>query len=59
MREGQAPLSHGSELKWVGFSEEGQLMSLSDAGVVSALSLESGWWSPILDLKVKMAATAS
>lgn len=33
-------------------------MSLSDAGVVSTLSLESGWWHPILDLKVNMPASA-
>lgn len=41
----------GGNLDWVGFSEEGQLMTYSDEGVVSALSLTTGWWTPVFNIK--------
>lgn len=33
--DGQFPVSNGSQLKWVGFSEEGMLSSLDDNGVLT------------------------
>lgn len=41
----------GGSLEWVGFSEEGQLLTWSDEGVASALSLATGWWTPVLNTK--------
>ena len=39
--KGLCPLNSDAHLRWVGFSEEGQLMVISDSGIVSALSMKS------------------
>ena len=51
LSEGPVPVQRGANLKWVGFSEDSQFISVSTAGIVSAYNLVSGWWTPILDLQ--------
>ena len=52
--EGQFPLSPNSELKWIGFSDEGQLCSFDTDGVLRMLSISFGGnWIPALDVTQK------
>lgn len=55
--EGLCPLSRLSRLSWFGFSEEGQLSTMDDNGVISALNFKTFHWSPILDLKLRYPST--
>jgi hypothetical protein len=50
LANGLCPLGHDAHLRWVGFSEEGQLTMVSDNGIVSALSMKNNKWTPIMDL---------
>ncbi|CAN0188959.1 unnamed protein product, partial [Ectocarpus sp. 12 AP-2014] len=54
LSKGGLCLSPGSELTWLGSSEEGMVMAMDSAGLVSALTRSFGWqWTPLLDtLKV-------
>lgn len=49
------PLSRSANLIWLGFSEEGQLMSFDSEGIVRAFSFNSQQWTPIFDFKQKHA----
>ena len=50
--DGQCPISHASELNWVGFSEEGMLITMDTNGVVNGLNFKNWKWLPLIDLKV-------
>ena len=45
------PISRDSNLVWMGFSEEGQLISFDNEGVMRAFTVASLQWSPIYDFK--------
>ena len=45
------PISRDSNLVWMGFSEEGQLISFDSEGVMRAFTVASLQWSPIYDFK--------
>jgi len=48
------PLSPGSLLQWIGFSDEGQLFTCDSDGVMRMLSNGFGNnWIPCLDIKSK------
>jgi hypothetical protein len=49
--DAECPISRDSNLIWIGFSEEGQLMSFDGEGVVRAFSVASQQWSPVFDFK--------
>lgn len=53
LMNGVAYLSQNSCFDWVGFSEEGQLMTYSDTGIVSSLNMMNGQWTPVLTVKEK------
>ena len=42
-----------SDLKWFGFSEEGQLFSYDNLGIVRSFSYSTQTWSPRHDFKLK------
>lgn len=42
-----------SDLKWLGFSEEGQLFSYDTLGIVRSFSFSTQTWSPRHDFKIK------
>ena len=42
-----------SELKWFGFSEEGQLFSYDTLGIIRSFSYNTQTWSPRHDFKMK------
>jgi hypothetical protein len=47
------PLSRNANLVWLGFSEEGQLMSFDSEGIMRAFTFTSQQWTPIYDFKQK------
>ena len=47
------PVTPTSELKWFGFSEEGELFSFDTLGIVRSLSYTSQIWTPRHDFKIK------
>lgn len=51
--ETDCPLSRHGELKWLGFSEEGQLMTFDSEGVMRAFNTVSSQWMPVFDFKIK------
>lgn len=51
--EGFCPITKNSILNWIGFSDEGMLLSRDDLGVISMFSFKSKQWIPVLDLKKK------
>lgn len=55
--EGQCPVSKRSSISWMGFSEEGMLVTMDDAGVVQGFNFKIQQWIPILDLKNKYPET--
>ena len=44
-------VSRHSMLTWVGFSDEGMLITMDSRGVISAFSFKTQQWLPIIDLK--------
>jgi hypothetical protein len=44
-------VSRRAQLTWVGFSDEGMLISMDDKGIISGLSFKSEQWLPLIDLK--------
>lgn len=46
-------LTPTSELRWFGFSEEGQLFSFDDLGIVRSFSYTTHTWTPRHDFKIK------
>lgn len=55
--DGQFPVTNGSQLKWVGFSEEGMLTSLDDHGILTGFDFQMKQFVPLLDLKVRYPIT--
>lgn len=53
MLSGKTYLPDNSTYEWVGFSEEGQLMTYSKTGVVSSLNMINGQWTPVLNVYEK------
>lgn len=51
------PLSRMSNLTWTGYSEEGQLFSFDNEGVLRCLNPINYQWVPILDFKIKCPNT--
>ena len=51
--DSRCPVSRGSELNWVGFSEEGMLITMDSNGLITGLNLRNCQWVPLLDLKLK------
>jgi len=47
----ECPVSRDANLVWLGFSEEGQLLSFDSEGVMRAFTFTSQQWSPIYDFK--------
>ena len=45
------PVSRDSVINWLGFSEEGQLMTFDTEGVVRAFNFRNKQWVPCLDFK--------
>lgn len=46
-------ISRRSQLTWVGFSDEGMLITMDDKAVISGLNFKEEQWIPIFDLKQK------
>jgi hypothetical protein len=44
-------------MTWMGFSEEGMLISMDDNGIVSGFNSKIKQWTPICDLKNKYPET--
>lgn len=55
--EGECPVSKRSSMTWMGFSEEGMLISMDDNGIVSGFNSKIKQWTPICDLKNKYPET--
>jgi hypothetical protein len=53
------PISRYSNLIWAGFSEEGQLYTYDNEGVVRCLNFSNFQWIPALDFKLKFPDTYS
>lgn len=47
------PLSREANLIWLGFSEEGQLMSFDSEGIMRAFTFASQQWSPVYDFRAR------
>jgi len=52
-----APVSKHGDLIWVGFSDEGMLITLDNMGVISGFDFRNSQWIPLLDLKNKFPET--
>jgi hypothetical protein len=48
-----AAVSQSSDINWVGFSDEGMLITMDSYGVVSGFNFKTHQWIPLLDLKEK------
>ena len=53
----ECPISRYSNLTWLGYSEEGQLYTYDNEGVVRMLNPVNNQWIPALDFKQKLKAT--
>lgn len=51
MVETDCPISRQAELKWLGFSEEGQLMTFDTDGVMRSFNSSNNQWAPVFDFK--------
>ena len=51
--DADCPVTPTSELKWFGFSEEGQIFSYDGLGIVRSFSFTSQTWTPRHDFKIK------
>lgn len=51
--ETDCPISHDGVLTWLGFTEEGQFMTLDTEGVLRSFSFKNQQWTPVLDFKIK------
>lgn len=49
----ECPISRYSNLIWLGFSDEGQLFSYDNEGIIRVLNFSNFQWLPILDFKIK------
>ena len=49
--DGQCPISRNAKLTWVGFSDEGMLITMDDFGIVSGFNYKNQQWIPLIDLK--------
>ena len=49
----ECPLSRQSVLVWLGFSDEGALLSFDSEGVMRAFNFGNEQWSPMMDFKVR------
>jgi hypothetical protein len=49
--ETECPVSRDSVINWLGFSEEGQFMTLDTEGVLRAFNFRNHQWIPCLDFK--------
>ena len=47
----ECPVSRDSVINWLGFSEEGQFMTLDTEGVLRAFNFRNHQWIPCLDFK--------
>ena len=58
--ETEVPLSPFSKLKWIGYSEEGELYIFDSDGILKAFSISMGYnWIPVLDVSATYDIDAS
>lgn len=49
----ECPISHRSNLIWLGYSEEGMLFTFDNEGILRTLNPFNKQWIPVIDFKYK------